>query len=70
MATRNQQSVVVDTDTVILPITDHVLGLLAPSQRYSTIEEEEVCQLRPEKKWLLEEKKDGVMTEQKGNYKT
>jgi hypothetical protein len=26
------------------------IGLLAPSQRYSTIEGEEVCQLRPEKK--------------------
>ncbi len=38
-----------------------VVGLLAPSQRYSTIEEEEACRLWPEKKWLLEEVKKGIV---------
>ncbi len=37
------------------------VGFLAPSQRYSTIEEEEVCWLWPEKKWLLEKVKEGVV---------
>ncbi len=32
---------------------DSVVGLLAPSQGYSTLEEEEACQLWPEKKRLL-----------------
>jgi hypothetical protein len=38
-----------------------VVGLLAPSQRYSTIEEEEACWLWPENKWLLEKVKEGVV---------
>ena len=37
------------------------IGLLAPSQRYSTIEEEEACRLWPEKKWLVEKVKDCVV---------
>jgi hypothetical protein len=38
-----------------------VVGLSAPSQRYSTIKEEEACQLWPEKKWLLENEKEDVV---------
>ncbi len=41
--------------------TMRAIGLLAPSQRYSTIEGEEACQLWPEKKWLLEKKLEGVV---------
>jgi hypothetical protein len=41
------------------------VGLLAQSQRYSTIEGEEVCQLWPKKKWLLEKVKDCVVVVQK-----
>ncbi len=37
------------------------VGLLAPSQRYSMIKEEEVCRLWPEKKWLLEKVKEDVV---------
>jgi hypothetical protein len=37
------------------------VDLLAPSQRYSTIKEEEACQLWPENKWLLEKVKEGVV---------
>jgi hypothetical protein len=40
---------------------DCVVGLLAPSQRYRAIEKEEACQLWPEKKWLLEKVKEGVV---------
>jgi hypothetical protein len=36
-------------------------GHLDPSQRYSTIKEEEACWLWPEKKWLLEKVKEGVV---------
>jgi hypothetical protein len=36
------------------------VGLLARSQRYSTIEEEEACRLWPEKKWLVQKVKDCV----------
>ncbi len=39
------------------PFAVGAIGLLAPSQRYSTIEGEEVCWLWPEKKWLLEKVK-------------
>ncbi len=38
-----------------------VVSLLTPSQRYSMIEEEEACQLWPEKKWLLEMVIEGVV---------
>jgi hypothetical protein len=40
---------------------DCVVGRLVPSQRYSTIKEEEACQLWPEKKWLVEKIKEGVV---------
>jgi hypothetical protein len=33
------------SDVTVKTKLEFVLGLLAPSQRYSTIEEEEVCQL-------------------------
>ncbi len=49
---------------VIKEIHDQVdsdAGLLAPSQRYSTIEEGEVCGLWPEKKWLSEKVKEGAV---------
>jgi hypothetical protein len=39
----------------------HAIGLLAPSQRYSTIKEEEACRLLPEKKRLLGKVKVGVV---------
>jgi hypothetical protein len=41
------------------------VGLLAPSQRYNTIEGEEACRLWPEKKCLLEKVIEGVVVVQK-----
>ncbi len=43
----------------VFPIS--VVGLLASSQRYSMIKEEEACWLWPEKKLLLEKVKEGVV---------
>ncbi len=40
---------------------DVALSLSAPSQGYSTVEEEEACRLWPEKKWLLEMVKEDVV---------
>jgi hypothetical protein len=37
-------------ETFLGPLPALAVGLLALSQRYSTIKEKEVCQLRPEKK--------------------
>ncbi len=45
----------------ILLMYPSVISLLDPSQRYSTIEEEEACRLWPEKKWLLEKVKEDVV---------
>ncbi len=42
-------------------VAEATVGLLAPSQRYSTIKKEEASWLWPEKKWLLEKVKEGVV---------